>query len=134
MFESKDVAFWDGQSLPVIRCISGSTLNAYYWKETFLVVYKVQIINYGMQYYALPWKAKLATCIPPAFWLEVSGICQVSYLPNHYSDPVSEHFNHFQWTEICDKLRRDLAMLTYTNFDVDECWLASSMPQQRFKL
>ncbi len=25
-------------------------------------------------------------------------------------------------------------MLTYIYFNVDECWLTSSMPQQRFKL
>ncbi len=36
--------------------------------------------------------------------------------------------------EICDNLRRDLAMFTYTYLNVDECWLKSSMPQQRFKL
>ncbi len=36
--------------------------------------------------------------------------------------------------EICDKLRRDLAMVTYIYLNVNECWLTSSMPQQRFKL
>ncbi len=36
--------------------------------------------------------------------------------------------------EICDKLRRDLAMFTYIYLNVDECWLTSSMLQQRFKL
>ncbi len=36
--------------------------------------------------------------------------------------------------EICDKLRRDLAMFIYMYLDVNECWLISSMPQQRFKL
>ncbi len=36
--------------------------------------------------------------------------------------------------EMCDKLRKDLAMFTYIYRNVDECWLTSSMPQQRFKL
>ncbi len=36
--------------------------------------------------------------------------------------------------EICDKLRRDLAMFTYIYLNVDECWLTSSMSQQRFQL
>ncbi len=36
--------------------------------------------------------------------------------------------------EIYDKLRRGLVILIYLYFDVDECWLTSSMPQQRLKL
>ncbi len=36
--------------------------------------------------------------------------------------------------EICDKLKRDLAMFTYIYLNVDECWLISSIPQQKFKL
>ncbi len=36
--------------------------------------------------------------------------------------------------EICDKLRRALAMLTYIYLNVDECWLTPAMPQQMFKL
>ncbi len=54
--------------------------------------------------------------------------------PLHNSDTVSVHFNHFYCMEICDKLRRDLAMLTYIYLNVDECWLASSTPQHRLKL
>ncbi len=40
--------------------------------------------------------------------------------------------------EICDKLSRDLAMLTYMltyiYLNVDDCLLTSSMPQHMFKL
>ncbi len=36
--------------------------------------------------------------------------------------------------EICDKLSRDLAMLTDIYFNEDDCLLTYSMPQQRFKL
>ncbi len=36
--------------------------------------------------------------------------------------------------EICDKLSRHLSMLTYIYLNVDECWLTSPMPYQRFKL
>ncbi len=36
--------------------------------------------------------------------------------------------------EICNKLRSDLAMLNYIYLDVDDCWLTSSMPEQKFKL
>ncbi len=36
--------------------------------------------------------------------------------------------------EICDKLRMDLAMFTYIYLNVDDCWLTSYIPQQRFKL
>ncbi len=36
--------------------------------------------------------------------------------------------------ENCNKLRRDLAMFIYIYLNMDECWLSSSMPQQRFKL
>ncbi len=35
--------------------------------------------------------------------------------------------------EICDKLSRDLGMLTYIYLNVNDCWLTSSMPQQKFK-
>ncbi len=35
---------------------------------------------------------------------------------------------------ICDKLSRDLAMLTYIYLNMDDCWLTSPMPQQMFKL
>ncbi len=40
--------------------------------------------------------------------------------PLHNSDTVSVHFNEFYCTEICNKLRRDLAMLTYIYLDVNE--------------
>ncbi len=36
--------------------------------------------------------------------------------------------------EICDKLSRELAMLTYIYFNVDDRLLTYSIPQQRFKL
>ncbi len=36
--------------------------------------------------------------------------------------------------EICDNLSRDIAMLTYIYLNVNDYWLISSMPQQRFKL
>ncbi len=36
--------------------------------------------------------------------------------------------------DICNKLRKDLAMFTYIYLNMDECWLTSSMPQQRLKL
>ncbi len=35
---------------------------------------------------------------------------------------------------ICDKLIRDLVMLTYIYLNVDDCWLTSHMPQKIFKL
>ncbi len=55
-------------------------------------------------------------------------------LHNHHN-MLSVHFNHFYCTEIWDKLRRDLAMITYIYPNVDDCWwLTSSIPQQRFKL
>ncbi len=41
--------------------------------------------------------------------------------PLHNHDIVSVQFNHFYCMEICDKLRRDLAMLTYIYINVDEC-------------
>ncbi len=42
-------------------------------------------------------------------------IIQISFIPAkpiHNHDRVSEHFNHFYCTDICDKLRRDLSMFT----------------------
>ncbi len=36
--------------------------------------------------------------------------------------------------EICNKLRRDLAMFAYIYLNVDECWLTPPIAQQRFKL
>ncbi len=36
--------------------------------------------------------------------------------------------------QICNKLSRDLGMLTCIYLNVDDCWLTSSMPQQMFKL
>ncbi len=41
--------------------------------------------------------------------------------PFHNSDMVLVHFNHIYCMEICDKLMRDLAMLTYIYIDEDEC-------------
>ncbi len=46
----------------------------------------------------------------------------------HNRDIVSVHLNYFQCTEICDKLSRDLCMLSYIYLDVDEYRLTSSMP------
>ncbi len=43
-------------------------------------------------------------------------------------------FNHFYCTDICDKLRKDLVKFTHIYLNVDEYWLTSSIPQQRFKL
>ncbi len=54
--------------------------------------------------------------------------------PLHNHEIVYVHFNYFYCTEICDKLRRDLAMFTYIYLNVDEYCLTSSMPQKRFKL
>ncbi len=36
--------------------------------------------------------------------------------------------------EIYVKLSKNLVLLTYIYINVDDCWLTSSMPQQRFKL
>ncbi len=41
--------------------------------------------------------------------------------PLHNHDIVSVHFNHFYCMEICNKPRKDLAMLTYIYLNVDEC-------------
>ncbi len=47
----------------------------------------------------------------------------------HNRDTGSPHF-----CQICNKLKRGLAMLTYIYLNVNECWLSSFMPQQSFKL
>ncbi len=65
------------------------------------------------------------------------GIKSLSYcisylLYNH--EIVSMHFNHFLYMGICDNLSRHLSMLPTIYLNVDECWLTSSMPKQRFKL
>ncbi len=39
--------------------------------------------------------------------------------PLHNRNIVSVHFHHFCCTQICDKLSRDLAMLTYIYINVD---------------
>ncbi len=54
----------------------------------------------------------------------------ISAKPLHNRDTVSVHFNNIYCTEICDKLSRDLAMLTYTYLNVDDCRLVSSMPSK----
>ncbi len=41
--------------------------------------------------------------------------------PLHNSDTVSVHFNHFYCMGICDKLSRQLYMLTYIYLNVDGC-------------
>ncbi len=47
--------------------------------------------------------------------------------PLHSHELVGSTFNYFVYCmEICDKLRKDLAMLTYIFHNVDECWLTSS--------
>ncbi len=51
--------------------------------------------------------------------------------PQNY-DIVAVYSNHVPCTQICDKLSKDLAMLTYIYLNVDEFLLTSSMPQQRF--
>ncbi len=62
----------------------------------------------------------------PAHCLRKFQIFSLSVLnipakPSHNHDIVFVHFNHFYCTEICDKLRRDLAMFTYIYLNVDEC-------------
>ncbi len=63
-----------------------------------------------------------------------SAINYILAKPLHKRDTVSVHFNHLYCTDVCDKLRKELAMLTYIYLNVDEYLLTSSMPQQRFKL
>ncbi len=41
--------------------------------------------------------------------------------PLHNHAIVSVHFNNFYCTGICDKLSRDLAMITYIYLNVDDC-------------
>ncbi len=41
--------------------------------------------------------------------------------PLHNHDIVSVHFNHFYSTEICYKLRRNLAMFIYIYLNMNEC-------------
>ncbi len=40
--------------------------------------------------------------------------------PLHNRDIVSVHFNHFYCTEMCDKLKRGVAMFAYIYLNVDE--------------
>ncbi len=54
--------------------------------------------------------------------------------PLHNHDIISVQFNHFYCTEICKMPQRDLALFAYIYLNVDECWLTSSMLEQRFKL
>ncbi len=54
-----------------------------------------------------------------AFFFYITSIIPAKPLHNH--DIVSVHFNHFYFTEICDKLSRDLAMFTYIYLNVDGC-------------
>ncbi len=52
------------------------------------------------------------------------GMYNATYIPAkplHIHDIVTVHFNHFYCTQICDKIRRDLAMFTYIYLNVDEC-------------
>ncbi len=60
----------------------------------------------------------------------IPEICYICFTPNttnipaklsHDHDIVSVHFNNFYCTEICDKLNRDLAMLTYISLNMDDC-------------
>ncbi len=59
----------------------------------------------------------------------------LSFLPSHYIivTQFEVHFNYFYCTNIYNKLRRHIAMLTYIYMylGVEECWLTSSIPQQR---
>ncbi len=61
---------------------------------------------------------------PAAAWVQL----YIPANPFHSHDIVSVHFIHFYCTEICDKLNRDLAMLTFIYLNVDDCWLTSFMP------
>ncbi len=50
-------------------------------------------------------------------------ICLATLIPAkpfHNYDIVSVHFNHFYYTKICNKLSRDIAMLTYIYLNVDD--------------
>ncbi len=64
-------------------------------------------------------------------WLNdwsTSQVIPANPLYNHVIPSV--HFNHFYFMEICDKLRKNLAMFTYIYLNVDECWLTSNCLQQ----
>ncbi len=52
---------------------------------------------------------------------EAGTALPISAKPLHNHNIVSVHFIHFYCPEICDKLSRDLAMLTYTYLNVDDC-------------
>ncbi len=62
-------------------------------------------------------------------YLKVSYISQYTkpmtiYIPAkplHNRDIVSVHFNHFYYMGICDKLSKDLSVLIYIYFNVDDC-------------
>ncbi len=55
-----------------------------------------------------------------------ANIIPAKPLLNH--DIVSVHSNHFHCMEIYDKLSKHLSMLTNIYFNMDDCWLTSSIP------
>ncbi len=73
---------------------------------------------------AVSWLSKTSCCNKQ----QIEEYYRCNAKPLHNSDTVSAHFNHFYFMGICDKLSRHLYMLIYTYFNMDECWLISSMP------
>ncbi len=79
----------------------------------------------GYQAHFYNWRYKDASSIID--WLILFTTMHTPAKPLHNHDIVSVHFNHFNCMGICDKLSKQLSMLTYIYLNVDECWLTNSM-------
>ncbi len=62
-------------------------------------------------------------------------IQSTKYIPDKplHNDTVWVHFNHLYCMEICNKLRRNITILTYIWLNANKCLLQLSMPQKRIK-
>ncbi len=59
--------------------------------------------------------------LPKIWWSTPAPTPSILTQQLHNHDIVSVHFNNFYCTELCDKLSRDFAMLTYIYLNVDDC-------------
>ncbi len=66
-------------------------------------------------------------CVSSMTFFKVVDALSIPAKPLNNCGIVSEHFNHFYYMGICDKITRHLSMLPYTYLNVDECSLTSSM-------
>ncbi len=99
-----------------VSCFNWLVVMAFLWDVSYLLVFPQYVSYYGMKFrlwvhcIAIP---RHIVYVIGTLWSHLfTQNTLTSYIPAkplHNHAIISVHFNHFYCTEICDKLKRDLA-------------------------